>query len=85
MQASKDRDGLNVCHGAEDHVTERLACHRESTARSSRNAPLRNGAIPLDKEPTHARHEAPAEPSELGLGEPQRTMRAGADKNRPAR
>jgi hypothetical protein len=25
MQASKHRDGLDVCRGAEDHVAERLA------------------------------------------------------------
>jgi len=38
MQASKDRDGLDACWGAEDHVAERLAFR--DLSRSSLSQPL---------------------------------------------
>ena len=38
MQAAKDRDGLDVCRGGEDHVAERLASR--DLSRSALSQPL---------------------------------------------
>ena len=40
MQASKDRDGLDVCRGAEEHVAECLAFRDLSRSALSQPLPL---------------------------------------------